>query len=500
MLELVLDDAPTEVVALEAHVTFLRRLGRDREAGLALERLAEVAPEPEAKAALWRAAAAARERSGARAGEALSLWERIVDARPTVGALTVLERLAVRRGDWARVILARRRLAEAAPDATTRAVFLWELGRAHLAAGDLRGADADFERAIDAEPRFLPALRALGRLREALGEPRAAAELFARLARLTKAGTRAADAFRRAARLYASDNEDDLAARCLEEVLALEPEAEADFQSLEAILRARTDTDRLAQVMRRRAATGTVAQRRDRLLALAALLRERDANDAAAALAEAVELDPSSVQALARLAEVQAELGRPAEAVASLQRVIAASPDPRVVSAAWVRIGDLAERDLADVGVAVEAYRSALLSAPDAVRPLTGLGRGLPRRRAWHNAAHTLRRLATVDPDRGGGSFIFCRWEICSRAPPRIPRAPPTRSSRRCCSTRATTRPWIASTRSSPISTSRRGSRRRSAATSRSSRTRRRAACASPRCGAARSRRRTAPSMSCGLS
>ena len=412
MIELALDDAPTEIVALEAHVTFLRRLGRDREAGLSLERLAEVAREPDAKAALWRAAAAARDRTGTRLGEAMQLWERIVDARPTIGALTVFERHAVRRGDWARVILARRKLAEAAPDGPTRAVYLWELGLAHLTSGDLRGADADFERAIDADATFLPALRALGRLREATGETRAAAELFARLARLTKAGTRAADAFRRAARLYAAgetvDEEDDqLAARCLEEVLALEPEAEADFQALEGILRARADTDRLAQVMRRRAATGTVAQRRDRLLALAALLRERDTNDAAAALAEAVELDPTSVQALARLAEVQAELGRPAEAVTSFQRVIAASPDPRVVSAAWVRIGDLAERDLADVGVAVEAYRSALLSAPDDVRALTGLVRGLSRRRDWANAALTLRRLATVDPDREGRVIHF---------------------------------------------------------------------------------------------
>jgi tetratricopeptide (TPR) repeat protein len=408
VIELALDDAPTDVVALEAHVTFLRRLGRDREAGLALERLAEVAEEPDAKAALWRAAAAARERTGTRLGEAMTLWERIVDARPTMGALTVFERHSVRRGDWARVIMARRKLAEAAPDGPTRAVYLWELGLAHLAAGDLRGADADFERAIDADATFLPALRALGRLREATGETRAAADLFARLARLTKAGTRAADAFRRAARLYATGdaispndgNDDQLAARCLEEVLALEPEAEADFQALEAILRARSDTDRLAQVMRRRAGTGTVAQRRDRLLALAALLRERDANDAAAALAEAVELDPTSVQALVRLAEVQAELGRPAEAVASFQRVIAASPDPRVVSAAWVRIGDLAERELADVGVAVDAYRSALLSTPDDVRALAGLVRGLSRRRDWANAALTLRRLATVDPDR----------------------------------------------------------------------------------------------------
>jgi cellulose synthase operon protein C len=401
VLGLVLDDVPTEAVALEAEIAFLRRLGRDREAGLALERLAEVAPEPETKAALWRAAAAARDRTGTRAGEAMSLWERIVDARPTVDALTMLERHAVRRNDWPRVILARRKLAEAAPGGATRAVYLWELGLAHLASGDVRGADADFERAIDADPTFLPALRGLGRLREATGETRAAADLFARLARLTKAGTRAADAFRRAARLYAQDSEDDqLAARCLEEVLALEPEAEADFQSLEGLLRARGDTDRLAQVLRRRAATGTVAQRRDRLLALAALLRERDANDAAAALAEAVDLDPSSVQALARLAEVQAELGRPAEAVASLQRVIAASPDARVVSSAWARIGDIAERDLADAGVAVEAYRSALLSTPDDARALLGLVRGLTRRRDYVNAGLTLRRLAAVDPDR----------------------------------------------------------------------------------------------------
>jgi tetratricopeptide (TPR) repeat protein len=401
VLGLVLDEAPIEAAALEAQVAFLRRLGRDREAGVALERLAEAAHEPEARAALWRAAVAARDRTGMRPGEALPLWERIVDARPTASALTVLERQAIQRGDWPRVILARRKLAEAAPDGTTRAVFLWELGLAHIASGDLRGADADFERAIDADPTFIPALRALGRLREVLGETRAAAELFARLGRLTKAGTRAADAFRRAARLYASDVHDDqLAARCLEEVLALEPEAEGDFQALETILRARPDPDRLAQVMRRRAATGTVAQRRDRLLALAALLHERDANDAAAALAEAVELDPASVPALSRLAEVHAELGRPAEAVASLERVIAAAPDSRVVSAAWVRIGDIAERDLADAGLAVDAYRSALLSTPDDARALAGLVRGLTRRRDYTNAALTLRRLAAVGPDR----------------------------------------------------------------------------------------------------
>jgi tetratricopeptide (TPR) repeat protein len=400
----VLDDAPGDAMALEIEVALLRRVDRDREAASALERLADSADEPEVKAALWRGAVAARERAGARVGETLPLWEWIVDARPTDDALTVLERAAARRGDWARVILARRKLAESASgeaQGVTRAVYLWELGLAHQAAGDLRGADADFERATDADPTFLPALRALARLREALGEPRAAAELYAREGRLTKATARAAEAFRQAARLYANDVRDDqMAARCLEEVLGLEPDAEVDFQVLEVILRARGERERLAQVMRRRAAAGTAAQRRDRLLALAELLHERVPSDAAEVLAEAIELDPTSVPALLRLAEVQAELARPAEAVETFRRAIAASSDGTTVSSAWVRVGNIAERDLADVGQAVDAYRNALLGAPDDIRALGGLVRGLVRQRDYANAAATLRRLASVDPDR----------------------------------------------------------------------------------------------------
>src|SRR5207249_1457074 len=120
---------------------------------------------------------------------------------------------------------------------------------------------------------FIPALRALARLRQGRGDARTAAELYAREARLTKAVNRAADAFRHAAWLYASQVRDDaMAGRCLEEVLALEPEAETDFEVLDVILRARGDVDRLAQVMRRRAAAGTLPKRRDRLVALAELI------------------------------------------------------------------------------------------------------------------------------------------------------------------------------------------------------------------------------------
>ena len=119
-----------------------------------------------------------------------------------------------------------------------------------------------------------------------------------------------------------------MAGRCLEEVLALEPEAETDFEVLDVILRARGDAERLAQVMRRRAAAGPMPKRRDRLLALADLIYERDPIEAASVLGEAVTLDPSSVPALVRLAEVEAEIGRSADAIATYRLAITASSDP----------------------------------------------------------------------------------------------------------------------------------------------------------------------------
>ena len=190
-----------------------------------------------------------------------------------------------------------------------------------------------------------------------------------------------------------------MAGRCLEEVLAIEPEAETDFEVLQVILRARNEDDRLAQVMRRRAAAGTLPKRRDRLLALAELTYASDPVEAATVLAEAVELDPTSVPVLLRLAEVEAELGRSAEAIATYRSAIAASADSRTVSAAWVRIGDIAERALADGDQAVEAYRNALLAAPDELSALAGLVRGLTRRRDFAEAAIVLRRLATVESE-----------------------------------------------------------------------------------------------------
>ncbi|HVR61656.1 MAG TPA: hypothetical protein VMU50_07135 [Polyangia bacterium] len=405
LLGRVLDDSPGELLALEARIEILRRTGRDREAGLALERLAEATREPEARLSLWRAALAARERSGAAPVEALSLYERLVEGDPAGDSLALFERMVVRRADWPRVVLARRTLADRAQDQQlpqARAALLWELAMARADGGDLGGAAADLEASIQADEGFLPALRALARLRERLGNPRAAAALYAQEARACKSTERAADCFRQAARLYANAVRDDhAAADCLEEVLALDPDAEVDFQVLEVILRNRHEEERLCDVLRRRAAAGTGDRRRDRLLHLAGLLHDLGATaEAVIALGEAVEADPSSVVAQLRLAELLSERGRPMEAVESFRRAIAASADPETISAAWIRVGTIAERDLGDLALATGAYQSALLPVPDEVKALAGLSRTLARQQRFGEAAASLRRLGSVDPDQ----------------------------------------------------------------------------------------------------
>ncbi len=316
-----LEAAPGDAAVLDAGVALAFRFGRDRDAAPALERLADASDDDDTRAALGKrrparaiAPAAGRGPRRCRSGTGSSRRARPTRrCRPSVGGRA--------RGRLGAGHLGAAPAGRVGADGLSRAVLLWDLGGARQAAGDSGGADADFARALEADATFLPALRAQARLREATGDGRAAAELYAREARLTKAPARAAAAFRQAARLYANQVRDDaMAGRCLEEVLAIEPEAETDFEVLQVILRARNEDDWLAQVMRRRAAAGTLPKRRDRLLALAELIYARDPVEAAAVLAEAVKLDPTSVPVLLRLAEVEAELGRSAEAIATYRQ------------------------------------------------------------------------------------------------------------------------------------------------------------------------------------
>lgn len=403
LVERTLEEAPGNVWALEARLALLRRLGRDADLGAATARLAEATQDAPARAALWRLAASALERAegeGTAPAEGLFAVERMLEEGGTPSTLAWFERVARRRNDLPRVVLARRLAVERAPDGPARALALWDLSLAHAESGDVRGAGADLERALEADPRLLPAIRDLARLRERLREPALAAELYKREAALVKAPAASAAALDAAARLYSQLGDDVSAAVCLEQALGSDPEAEASYETLEALLVEREDFERLARVLTQRARSGSKTARRDRLLRLATLLHDRQGRGAEAVepLRAAVDLDPTHVPALVRLGELLGELRRPAEAIDEFRRVIAASHDEAPLRAAWLRIGELADRELGDLAQAAGAYRNALLVAPDDMEALRGLADVAQRSRDHEGAAGALRRLAAVEP------------------------------------------------------------------------------------------------------
>ena len=401
--------APADLFALELQVWLGHRVGDDGVVAQASERIGELHDDAAVRVAAWRAAIGARARMGAEPAACFSLYQRSAEADPASDAVATYERLATRRGDWTRARPARQALADAAPDDRARAVRLWELAAAELELGDRGRAIEVLERVRDLAPDLTVVGWMLAQVLEAEGAVRPAAEAFVAFAQATRLRERASAALRTAARLYAEAlRDDESAARALEDLLALDPDADVDFQVLEVILKHRNELDRLVEVARTRAARGVAGARRDRLLHLADLLRERRPADAVEPLQAAVTLDPHHVPALVALGELFAELGRTAEAVTTFRRVVAVAPDARGVAAAWLRVGQIAAGALGDPQLSVAAYRSALAAVPDDVAALAGMTQGLLRQRNYQGAAEALHQLAAIDPDPAArvGHFI----------------------------------------------------------------------------------------------
>jgi len=400
MVGQLVDADPNDLFALELQVWLGHRVGDDAVVAQASERIGELHDDTAVRVASWRAAIGARARMGAEPAACFSLYQRSAEADPASDAVATYERLATRRGDWTRARPARQALVDAAPDERARAVRLWELAAAELELGDRGRAIEVLERVRELAPDLTVVGWMLAQLLEADGAARPAAEAFVAFAQATRVRDRAGVALRNAARLYAESlRDDESAARALEALLALDPDADVDFQVLEVILKQRGELERLVEVARSRAARGATGARRDRLLHLADLLRERRPADAVEPLLAAVTMDPHHVPALVALAELFAELGRTAEAVTTFRRVVAVASDARGVAAAWLRVGQLAAGALGDAQLSVAAYRSALAAVPDDVAALSGMTQGLLRQRNYQGAAEALQQLAALDPD-----------------------------------------------------------------------------------------------------
>ena len=126
-------------------------------------------------------------RRAGRLDEARTLFRHVAQRWPAHrGALHELRDLAVEARQWDEAIAVQQQLMALAPPADRAAEAAWlaveyyELGRLELARGEAASAVGHFKAALRADPRFTPAVVALGDAYEAIGDPREALRTWER--------------------------------------------------------------------------------------------------------------------------------------------------------------------------------------------------------------------------------------------------------------------------------------------------------------------------------
>jgi len=174
------------------------------------------------------------------------------------------------------------------------------------------------------------------------------------------------------------DRADD-AVGAFEEALGLDPGNVPSARALAELYEQRGDRERLVATWEREAAAKVDKGRRVWLGNRIGAARHElgDAEAASRAYQEALELDPSSVQALRGLVAVTRELGDYHTLAKALEQLSELSPSPVDRLEARRELAHISEEALGDVERAVGCYRGVLADAPDDVDAVRGLARGL---------------------------------------------------------------------------------------------------------------------------
>jgi tetratricopeptide (TPR) repeat protein len=288
---------------------------------------------------------------------------------------------------------------DAAVDATGLA------GWSFLAASDMDGARAAFEKTVAARPGDLAAWEGLRACGERTGDKalqaRAAAELGARCQDATRGGS----FWEEAALLWLDLGDGANAERGLEEAFARDPKRGVAFDKLFRRVRDRKDNDRLLELTTRRLEVADDPREIEKLYwEQARSLREKGDQDGALnALEHVTMLDPDHVGALALLGEInikRANFEPAAEALARLAQLDVAPAKNRVT--AGVAAVDLYENKLSRFDKALEVllalHRAKLSTLPVRER----LARAAARTGSWKEATDILEELMFERPEVEG--------------------------------------------------------------------------------------------------
>ncbi|MCB9536259.1 MAG: tetratricopeptide repeat protein [Myxococcales bacterium] len=311
---------------------------------------------------------------------AVEAWRAVLAVQPAhAEAVRAIARLCARSGRWAELLEMNERELEHTEQPQARLALLVrsaEVSLRHL--DDPARARAYLDEALAIDPRFLPALQAMGRLCQAAGDWTALLEMYRREAALLGSGPEAAALHFRIGEVLRDQVGDRAEAqRAFRTCLELDEGQLAAVRALRDLALATGDRARAAELMASEAEQLTEPRERARLLhRLGALYAEAGEVDAAVdAWQRALAAEATFRPALAALLEVYRERGDH-EALATTHRRLAdAAGSTAEAVEHWLEVGRIATESLGLPAAAIEAYETVLTLVPDHVDALLALER-----------------------------------------------------------------------------------------------------------------------------
>jgi tetratricopeptide (TPR) repeat protein len=371
-------DARTAVGLL---VELRSRSGEWGAAAEALERFIALTPDaPTRVDARWQLAVIHLDRLADEAAAARVLRALLAEAPGWAPAVAALGRILADQGDWLGLVRLHEDELEALADDRAKAAKAFKIGEIHeLQRDDPRAAEAAYRRAVHADPGFLLAGKALGRMLVRLGDWVGYVALLEAEAARADDPTDQIYAWRQIAEVCALNLDDpERAIQAWHQVLKRAPDHLDAIRSL-ARLCARTGRHQeLLDINEQELALLGSDTGRLTLLVRSAEIAERalgDLNRARAYLEQALSFDAHFLPALQAMGRIAGRTRRWAELCELYEAEARLTETPRERVGLYIKRGEILRDRLNDLDGAVKAFEAALELVPDQLSTLRALQR-----------------------------------------------------------------------------------------------------------------------------
>lgn len=332
---------------------------------------------------------ARRHHKAGRVAEAVSVYKRILRARPdTVEALYPLGVMARRNGENE---LAVDLLGKVVARQADHAGAHWNLGLALQARGLADRAVTAYDKAIAIKPDFADAHLALGNAHTERGEPGDAVAAYCRFVSLKP--DEAAGHYTLANALQRMGKRTEALA-VYRKAIALKPDFAEAFINLGVALKELGRLDEAVAEYGKAIAINPDFAEAHSNLGLA-LYEQGKMEKAVAAHTRAADLGPDNATTYYNLGDALRELGRTGDAVAAYRRAIAIEPG---LAGAHCNLG-VALGALGQTEDAIASYRQAIAVNPDLVEAHSNLGAAFQAQMKLEDTIAAYRKAIAIDPD-----------------------------------------------------------------------------------------------------